>query len=440
MLKSLRWKLVMMAVALVLATVIPLLFTTTWMMEETVKKKHEEQVEQEATALIHLIESYYDGFRQNLEMFSHSPLLEDGGGLAHKFIPVPGRHSHGGESQHGSDKDKREHDSDHEGKEHGSDKDQPGHDSDHEGKEHGSDKDQPGHDSDHEGEAHGSDKDQSGHDSGDEGGQHGSTGGHSHGQGLHQHIYEKFKEFGKTHDGAAFTFFGTRHGGLISYPQDTRTDFDPRRRSWYKEAIADQGRVIRTAPRLDEATQKRVISLAQVVPGKDGEITGVAAFDISNDFLEQTVKKVKVGKSGYVVLLDKNGTVVVDARHPDNNMKKLSETAFAGSLASGKEREEGEADHSVELDGTEYHVHSVTSAGSGWTVMVFIDHQELRAAAVKVRNRLLGIAAVVVLVVSLFSLLVASRLLAPINFLKSSRSCCGECRVRPGVSAIRQLS
>ncbi|PIE61301.1 MAG: hypothetical protein CSA29_04015, partial [Desulfobacterales bacterium] len=76
MLKSLRWKLVFIAEAMVLITTISLLFTITRIMEQTEGKKHQAQVSQHATSMINLIESYYDGFRHDIIMFSDSQLLQ----------------------------------------------------------------------------------------------------------------------------------------------------------------------------------------------------------------------------------------------------------------------------------------------------------------------------------------------------------------------------
>ncbi len=396
MLTSLRWKLMFMAIVLVLATVIPLLFTTTWMMEETVSEKHEQQVEQEAKAMIHLIESYYDAFRQNLEMFSHSPLLASAEDAKHKFVPAknaaghshsskPQQNSHKNESQHGSDKAGQHHDADKVEQHHDADKVEQHHDANEVEQHHDADEVEQHHDADEDELQHDTDEVEQHHDADrfkqkqpehghkqKQGSHQGASQQHSHGsglQGIQQHIYEKFKEFGITHKGVLFTFFGSRHGGLISYPEDTRTDFDPRKRNWYKQAVANNGNMIQTTPYIDQTSKKRVISLAQVVSGPGQEVAGVAAFDINNEFLEQTVQNVKIGESGYVVLLHKSGVVIADARYPANNMKKLSQTSFAGNIDSDGILNGEKDEFSVKLDDTEYHVHCV-NPGLLWSLWI----------------------------------------------------------------------
>ncbi len=332
MLKSLRWKLLLMAVTLVLLMALPLIFTTSWMLEETVKEKHEKQVYQESAALVALIDTYYEGFKQNVAMFSHSPLLQHVDDSVQTYISA---------RKVKMDSSKR--------------------------------------------------------------------------GGMEEHIYEKFKEFGETHKTVTFTFFGTRYGGWIGYPEDVRSNFDPRKRAWYKDAIANQGRVFQTEPYIDYTTQVPVISIVQAVPGPNGQVAGVVGFDVNNDAIIEMAKNVKVGESGYAVLLHKNGDVLVDTRHSENNMKKLSETSLVikekiNAVLSGKGVE-----YAVDIDGIEYHVHSTGFPGSNWIVMVFMDHEELHAAVAAVRNKLLGIVALVVVFVVIVGYFTSSRLIKPMS-------------------------
>jgi HAMP domain-containing protein len=63
------------------------------------------------------------------------------------------------------------------------------------------------------------------------------------------------------------------HGG---YPEE----FDPRVRSWYREAVLADG-PIWTAPFVDVATRTIVSSVAQAIRGPDGEVVGVTGIDVS---------------------------------------------------------------------------------------------------------------------------------------------------------------
>ncbi len=336
MLKSLRWKLQIMAVALVLLMAIPLLVTTILMMEQEEQEKYEQRVKQESSALIALIDTYYSGFEQNIEMFSHSPLLQGVGDSVRTYITAQSVKMNS--SQRG---------------------------------------------------------------------------------GVEADIYRKFKEFGKTHETATFTFFGTRHGGWVGYPEDVRTNFDPRKRDWYKNAVVHQGKVIQTEPYIDYTTQALVISMVQAVIGPDGQVAGVVGFDINNDAIAEMAKKVRIGRTGYVVLLHKSGDIIVDSGHPENNMKKLAKTSLVDESNIQRVLAGETFRYQRDIDGVGYRIHSSGIAGSNWIVMVFIEDEELHAAVLAVRNRLLGIAFVVVFLVVIAGYFAASRLVSPMSTMVS---------------------
>ncbi|PIE70995.1 MAG: chemotaxis protein [Deltaproteobacteria bacterium] len=332
MLKSLRWKLQFMAVTLVLLMAIPLLLTTTRMMEQTMKERHKKQVHQESESLVALIDTYYKGFRQNVEMFSHSPLLQTAGDSVRTYITAQNVKMDS------------------------------------------------------------------------------STRG-----GIEEDIYNKFKEFGETHETAIFIFFGTRYGGWVGYPEDVRTHFDPRTRDWYKDAVANQGKVIQTEPYIDYTTRSLVVSMVMAVPGPDGQVAGVVGFDINNDAVSEMARRVRVGETGYVVLLHRNGSVFVDSKHPENNMKKFSETDLVDDENVSRVLSGQKIHYNAEVNGITYHVHSEGVDETDWIVLVFMNHAELHKTVTSVRNRLLGIAALVVLLVAIAGYFITSRLIRPMS-------------------------
>ncbi len=332
MVKSLRWKLQFVAVALVLLMAIPLLFTTISMLEQGARERHLKLVQQESSALIALIDTYYKGFEQNIEMFSHSPLLRSVDDSVQTYINAQEMKMNS--SQRG---------------------------------------------------------------------------------GIEARIYDKFKEFGETHETATFTFLGTQYGGWIGYPEDVRTNFDPRKRDWYKDAVLNQGKVIQTEPYIDYTTQALVISMVQAVPGIDGQVAGVVGFDINNDAIAQMAKKVRIGRTGYVVLLHKSGDIIVDSGHPENNMKKLVDTSLVDNENVQRVLAGDKFHYHADVNGFRYYVHSEGVEGSNWIVMVFMEEKELHALVHAVRNRLLGVAGFVVLLVIIVSYFATARLTKPIR-------------------------
>ncbi len=235
--------------------------------------------------------------------------------------------------------------------------------------------------------------------------------------GLQQRIYERFKIFGESHPGTTFTFLGTRYGGFIGYPEDTRTHFDPRKRGWYKDAVANKDKVIQTEPYIDYTTQALVVSLAKAIPGTDGQIVGVVAVDIKNDSITEVAKKLTVGETGYMVLIHKSGIVIADAGNPSNNMKKLSETYLSGNGHAKAVLNEAHTAYKIDIKDTAYQVNTIKFDTSDWIIMVVREEKELHAGANAARNRSLAIAALIVFVACVLSFLMASRIVKPINIM-----------------------
>lgn len=87
------------------------------------------------------------------------------------------------------------------------------------------------------------------------------------------------------------------------------------KRQWYIDTKA-KGDTFYTAPYPDASTGNLVVSVAQPVK-KDGVMIGATAIDILIDDIAKMVNAYKVGKNGYIVLLDAGGIVL---SHPNKEM------------------------------------------------------------------------------------------------------------------------
>ncbi len=90
-------------------------------------------------------------------------------------------------------------------------------------------------------------------------------------------------------------------------------DYDARIRPWYKQGLEADG-IAFSDPYLDAITNQFIISIIKRVDFPDGKVRGVLAGDISLEEISRYAKEFKYGKSGYIVVVDKNGTVLA---HPD---------------------------------------------------------------------------------------------------------------------------
>lgn len=121
-------------------------------------------------------------------------------------------------------------------------------------------------------------------------------------------------------DVVELTYVGTEKGIFMTSPTtlENSSDFDPRERPWYKEAMENNTEVIITEPYISNSTNKVVVTIAKAT----ADNKGVVAIDLKLDSLADILNSVKIGEEGYLFLLDRTKHYI---SHP---------TAEAGSEAS----------------------------------------------------------------------------------------------------------
>jgi len=147
-------------------------------------------------------------------------------------------------------------------------------------------------------------------------------------------LEETFVENSNELIGLAFSLEET--GSFTRYPAEARSNnYDSRSRSWYKNAKADNGN-----PHFSDAYQSSAgyscIVLSKFVTNAEGEPRGVVSADIDLEYLSTLVGNVNNDSdsiSAGMMLVDRNGTILVDHYHPENIFKNISEIGIEGLKA-----------------------------------------------------------------------------------------------------------
>lgn len=90
--------------------------------------------------------------------------------------------------------------------------------------------------------------------------------------------------------------------------------YDPRIRPWYKRAEST-GETSFTTPYIDLVTMELVIALVEPL-FVDGKMIGVMGADTVLDSLDRSLLSTKIGKTGYVVVVNSNGSILI---HPNRD-------------------------------------------------------------------------------------------------------------------------
>lgn len=215
-------------------------------------------------------------------------------------------------------------------------------------------------------------------------------------------------------------YIGTASKEMILRPQQSLPDgYDPTSRPWYKDAIA-AGELVWTAPYLDASTNLPIVSVAAPVKNSYGrnEEVGVVSLDVSLATLATKVNELKIGQSGYVVLL---GPDLVIMAHPDKDLLGMPlnfEEAAAATPDAYKEVtaetkakllalkplltgiQNNEAFITFDFNGTTKYVAAKTN-NLGWHILGSFDQSEISGDISKILISLVAIGSVALLL-SLF--------------------------------------
>jgi methyl-accepting chemotaxis protein len=143
---------------------------------------------------------------------------------------------------------------------------------------------------------------------------------------LGQEIRGFYQMILASHSSYKDCYIGTSNGAFIIGGNDPLPGgYDPRSRPWYKEAVAEPDKAI-VSKAYVSTTGDAMVSTAKAALA-NGKVYGVAAMDISLAQLTKLINAIKLGKTGYVMLVQDDGVIIADPKHPENNFKNVNEMA-----------------------------------------------------------------------------------------------------------------
>ncbi|MBD8680699.1 methyl-accepting chemotaxis protein [Pseudomonas sp. CFBP 13719] len=227
-----------------------------------------------------------------------------------------------------------------------------------------------------------------------------------------QRLLEIFDGFAKSHPSTAYLSLGLSDGGYASWPNDPKiANYDPRQRPWYKAAMAAPGTTVRTDAYYWAADDVSLIGTVHSVTDAVGKVVGVVGLDVSLKQMTELVKNIKLGNSGYLMLIEANGNVLVDPSDAQHNFKPLAEL---GSNYAELARH-GDGSTQIEIDGKVYMANIVSSAGLGWRFIGLIEREEVMARASNLTWLIAAIAAALAVVFAIVGASFAGVIVRPIR-------------------------
>lgn len=221
--------------------------------------------------------------------------------------------------------------------------------------------------------------------------------------GIEQKIYEVLEQYGETHKGTIYAYIGTNDGGYIQWPEATMpAGYDPTKRPWFIEALNKNGSIIRTEPYAFKS--EMLTSNARTFTDKSGKVLGAVALDLEQSQISDMLRDMKIGKTGYSMIVHNNGVIMADGKNAKNNFKKITDVHIKGldKLLAGNLKS-----FEVLIDGEKYVVNPQKVKGTEWILASFMTKEELESGSRAIVNMImiaaitiLGLAAVILYFVS----------------------------------------
>nr|WP_192563380.1 methyl-accepting chemotaxis protein [Pseudomonas gozinkensis] len=233
---------------------------------------------------------------------------------------------------------------------------------------------------------------------------------------IDKQLFALFEGLAKSHPAYSYVSYGLNSGGYAFWPGDPKmANYDPRTRPWYKTAMANPGKTLRTEAYYWAGDDAVLVSTVRAVANQLGAQGGVVNIDVSLKQLTEIVKQIKLGESGYLMLMENTGTVLVDPKQPEHNFKRLD------SLGDGYTQlaKAGKGLVDIELNGERYMANVWPSEQLGWTFIGLIKQNEVMSSATQLTWLIAIIAAVLAVFFAVVGASFASLIVRPIRSVAS---------------------
>ena len=229
-------------------------------------------------------------------------------------------------------------------------------------------------------------------------------------------VYEYFENFTKSHKSVIVASVGVQeNGGYLQYPAKARkAGYDARQRSWYQLAEASKADVDITDA-YTTSSGELAVSVLSKIKGQDGKLKGVAGIDVNLKYLSEMMSRFKVGKNGFLIIVDKNGVILSNQRDKSSVSKNIKDLNIKGF--EDLDKISGENIEVADSSGRQYivDVERFEDSELGWSYISFIDKNELCESANQIGIANLYVLIISILVGAILAMYISNRIAKPIH-------------------------
>lgn len=185
------------------------------------------------------------------------------------------------------------------------------------------------------------------------------------------------------------------------FTEKNKKDYDPRTRGWYKKGMAASSLTYSEVYETSQTKELSVNILKKII--RNGQAIGVMGIDVDINNLQEMAKVIKVGKTGYAIILDEKGNFLYHPQYKiTDNVAKVADGAMAKqsqAFMSGQTSLETGV-----VDGVETMLASAPIGQTGWVFVISVPKAELfeQVSILGINSLLASIAGLILLGIIIF--------------------------------------
>ena len=224
-------------------------------------------------------------------------------------------------------------------------------------------------------------------------------------------IQKTLENYINTTEDSLFLYIGTKNGDFYITPnEDIGSDYDPRERDWYKDAINNPNVVMMSKPYKDDTNNKTVITYSKAILNEKGEVIGVIGIDKDLEKVSSLLSSLDSKQGSIGSIISEDGTIVGSK---DSTLigKTYNEIPWVKEVleASADEQEY------INVDGEYYSMVKSIDEGSNLNIVIFTPIKELIKEYISGVLIPISIVIVVLIFVGIISKVYSRRLSNPIK-------------------------
>ncbi len=234
---------------------------------------------------------------------------------------------------------------------------------------------------------------------------------------VEERIRKLCKTFAAHDPDIAEIYLGTKWGGYATnFDSSMSGGYDPRKRGWYATANSGNGKVMITDA-FASTVGATVVGITRCAYDANKGFIGNASIEVSLDTLTKILASLNFGNGSFLMMIQKDGTILADTSAAKNNFKKITEIEIPelkDFISSGKK------DGSLTVSDKKYFVKMTVNKKTGYNIVAFCPEETVFEAFYKTLKTTITICLIFAFIVTFITAILTERTIRPLKIIRNS--------------------